>query len=309
MGLTVAYNLAKRGVKELFLFERNCIGSHNSSRVNTGLFVSPMFYSEPSLRSVARKSLNIYNELAATGAFEFNKCGRVYLSSTDESETQARRLLTRLVTDPSSSFQVEAIDCPSEMLARWPMLATEDVKLAVFSPLDATIDVSGLSRILADNCKEMGVQIFENCSIKKVLINEESRVYAVDTDEGFIDVMAFVDAAGIDSSLVDVLGLPDADHPVRIAAHPCSFTFLSTDPLPHCQSSSQSQPVFVCMDENTFICPLKTKTICGGFTMEGGDLQALPPSSQTSKGSVTEWHMPTPVWDNFQFRHNSSPFD
>jgi len=63
--------------------------------------------------------------------------------------------------------------------------------------LDATIDVSGLSRILADNCREMGVQIFENCSIKKVLINEESRVYAVDTDEGFIDVMAFVDAAGI----------------------------------------------------------------------------------------------------------------
>ena len=63
--------------------------------------------------------------------------------------------------------------------------------------MDATIDVAGLSRILADNCKEMGVQIFENCSIKKVLINEESRVYAVDTDEGFIDVMAFVDAAGI----------------------------------------------------------------------------------------------------------------
>uniref|UniRef100_A0A915NBE0 FAD dependent oxidoreductase domain-containing protein n=1 Tax=Meloidogyne floridensis TaxID=298350 RepID=A0A915NBE0_9BILA len=185
MGLSVAYNLAKRGVKELFLFERNCIGAHNSSRVNTGLFASPMFYSEPSLRSVAHKSLNIYSELAATGAFEFNKCGRVYLSSSDESETQARRLLTRLVTDPSSSFLVEAIDCP-------------------------------------------------------ILINEESRVYAVDTDEGFIDVMAFVDAAGIDSSLVDVLGLPDADHPVRIAAHPCSFTFLSTDPLPHCQSSSQS---------------------------------------------------------------------
>jgi len=35
------------------------------------LLVSPMFYSEPSLRSVARKSLNIYNELAATGAFGF----------------------------------------------------------------------------------------------------------------------------------------------------------------------------------------------------------------------------------------------
>jgi glycine/D-amino acid oxidase-like deaminating enzyme len=63
--------------------------------------------------------------------------------------------------------------------------------------LDATIDVAGLSRILADSCREMGVQICENCSVKKVLINDENRVYAVDTDEGFIDVIAFVNAAGI----------------------------------------------------------------------------------------------------------------
>ncbi|KAF7638131.1 hypothetical protein Mgra_00002359 [Meloidogyne graminicola] len=300
MGLSVAYSLAKRGLKEIYLFERNCIGGHNSSRLNTGLYVSPMFYSEPSLRSIARKSLNIYDELASTGTFEFNKCGRVYLSSSDETEMQAKRLLTRLSTDPSSSSQVEAVDCPSEMLARWPMLATEDVKLAVFSPLDGIIDVSGLSRILADNCREMGVKIFEDCGVKKVLLNEESRVYAVDTDEGFIDIMTFVNAAGIGSNFIDVLGLPESDHILRIAAHPCSFTFLSTDPLPHCQASSQSQPIFVCLDENTYICPLKTRTICGGFSMGGGDIQSLPPSSQTTKGTVTEWNIQAPVWDNFR---------
>jgi glycine/D-amino acid oxidase-like deaminating enzyme len=57
--------------------------------------------------------------------------------------------------------------------------------LAVISSLDATIDVMGLCRLLTDHCKEMGVQVHENCSVKKVLLNEDSRVYAVDTDEGF----------------------------------------------------------------------------------------------------------------------------
>ena len=54
------------------------------------------------------------------------------------------------------------------------------------------------------------------------------------------------------------------------------------------------------MDENTYICPLKTRTVCGGFAMGSGDLQALPPSSQTTKGTMTEWNMPTPVWDDFR---------
>jgi len=32
----------------------------------------------------------------------------------------------------------------------------------------------------------MGVHVHENCAVKKVLLNEESQVYAVDTDEGFL---------------------------------------------------------------------------------------------------------------------------
>ena len=295
MGLSVAYNLAKRGAKGLYLFERNSIGTHNATRANTGLLASPMFYSDPSLRAVVRNSFDMYTELAADGAFKFNRCGRVYLASSDETEVQARRLYSRIITDPTSSSEAELLDCPSEMLSRWPMLATEDVKLAVFSPLDSTVDVLGLCRVLTDHCKEMGVQVFENCGVKKVLLNEENRVYAVDTDEGFIDASTFVNAAGIWSSLVEVLdNVPD--HQVRIAAHPCSYTFLSTDPLPQ-TGLSERTPVFIAMDENIYICPTEYRTICGGFVE--GDLQSLAPPTPT-KGKAPEWHLPQPNWDNFR---------
>ena len=56
--------------------------------------------------------------------------------------------------------------------------------MAVFSSEDATVDVNGLHNCLLENCKELGAQIFENCAVRRILINENRKIYAVDTDEG-----------------------------------------------------------------------------------------------------------------------------
>lgn len=293
MGLSVAYNLAKRGAKDLYLFERNSIGAHNATRALVGLLTSPMFYSDPSLRTVVQESFNLYTDLAANDTFKFIRSGRVYLTSSGDTAVHARRLFSRLSTNSQTS-EAECLDCPGEMLHRWPMLSTEDIKLAVYSPLDATVDVPGLCRALADRCKELGVQVYENCGVKKVLLNEENRVYAVDTDEGFIDTSTFVNSAGIWASLIEVLDLPE--HHIRIAAHPCCYTFLSTDPLPH-SSLTEQTPVFVCMDENTYICATESRTICGGFVEQA--LKPLPPQMYT-KMKHPDWHIPPANWDTFK---------
>uniref|UniRef100_A0A183C2M5 DAO domain-containing protein n=1 Tax=Globodera pallida TaxID=36090 RepID=A0A183C2M5_GLOPA len=208
VGLSVAYNLAKRGAKDVFLFERHCIGAHHSTRVSTGMINNPNFYADRSLQSIVRKSHELYTELDEHGTLGFNRCGRVYLASSDHTAVQARRLFSRLGAEPANSA-AELIDCPSEMLSRWPMLATEDVKLALFSPLDATVDVQSLCRLLTDRCRELGVHIHENVGVKRVLLNERRTTYAVDTDEGFIETGAFVNAAGIWANLVEVPELPD----------------------------------------------------------------------------------------------------
>uniref|UniRef100_A0A914I8S8 Uncharacterized protein n=1 Tax=Globodera rostochiensis TaxID=31243 RepID=A0A914I8S8_GLORO len=191
VGLSVAYNLAKRGARDVFLFERHCIGAHHSTRVSTGMINNPNFFADRSLQSIVRKSHELYAELDEHGTLGFTRCGRVYLASK-----------------PANSA-AELIDCPSEMLSRWPMLATEDVKLALFSPLDAIVDVQSLCRLLTDRCRELGVHIHENVGVKRVLLNERRTTYAVDTDEGFIETGAFVNAAGIWANLVEVPELPD----------------------------------------------------------------------------------------------------
>lgn len=95
------------------------------------------------------------------------------------------------------------------------------------------------------------------------------------------------------ASLIEVLDL--ADHHVRIAAHPCCYTFLSTDPLPNAGLNEQT-PVFICMDENTYICPTESRTICGGFVEHA--LKSLTPLTHT-KSKRPDWHVPPANWDIF----------
>ncbi|KAL3079854.1 hypothetical protein niasHS_014136 [Heterodera schachtii] len=296
VGLSVAYGLAKRGAKEVFLFERHCIGAHNSTRISTGMINNPCFYTDRSLQSVVRKSHELYAELDNRGTLGFTRCGRVYLASSDDTAIQARRMFSRLSADPANSA-AELVDCPSEMLSRWPMVATEDVKLALFSPLDATIDVQSLCCLLSDRCREMGVHIHETVGVKRVLLNERRTTYAVDTDEGFLETGAFVNAAGIWAGLVEVPELPDRQ--VRLAAHPCAYTFLSNDALPGIAERVHRRgapfPIFIAMDENVYLCPTEFRTVSGGFVER--DLNALTLPTQT-KGAP-EWHIPAPSWDNF----------
>lgn len=58
---------------------------------------------------------------------EYKQCGRVYLAGSDESVYNARRIYSRSLIHTDKT---ELLDCPSEMLARWPVLATEDIRVS-----------------------------------------------------------------------------------------------------------------------------------------------------------------------------------
>lgn len=65
------------------------------------------------------------------------------------------------------------------------------------SPDDVVVDPLGLSTELAEAARGLGVEIFEDCNVKKVLIGEGNAVYAVDTDDGLVETKAFVSATGL----------------------------------------------------------------------------------------------------------------
>ncbi|VDK50927.1 unnamed protein product, partial [Cylicostephanus goldi] len=67
-GTSVAYHLAKRG-KRVCLFEKDAVGCGGATGISAGLVTAPVFFQHATTRHLARKSLDLYTELAQVGRF------------------------------------------------------------------------------------------------------------------------------------------------------------------------------------------------------------------------------------------------
>lgn len=285
-GASVAYHLAKRG-KRVCLFERDSIGRGGATGVSGGLVSAPIFWQDAASQHLARRSLNLYTQLAQAGKFKFTKCGRVYLATSDPTTIMLRRMYSRgaIHTD-----DVEIIDDPSEMLARWPFLQTEDIQLALFSPEDVALDPVALCQELAQQAQKAGALIYENCAVKEVLLNCDRQIYAVNTANGLVETSVFVDASGIWTGKVLTKSLPFRH--IQTAAYPCTYTYIHSTKLPTGAVSNKT-PIFNDLDAKVMIRANSYKTICAGFPEDG----IRPVARQGA--SYGAWHHPESDWDLF----------
>ncbi|EYC15909.1 hypothetical protein Y032_0035g3039 [Ancylostoma ceylanicum] len=296
-GTSVAYHLAKRG-KRVCLFEKDAIGCGGATGVSGGLVTAPIFFQHPTKRHLARRSLDLYTELAQLGRFKFTKCGRVYMASSTPNEIMLRRMYSRGVID---NDDVELIDCPSEMLARWPFLQTEDILLALYSPEDVALDPVALCQELAKQAQLAGAHIYENCAVEEVLLGDERQIYAVNTGGGLVETPRFVDASGIFAQstiplyfqwtgTVMAKSLPFRH--IQTAAYPCTYTYIHSTKLPT-GSVSDTTPIFNDLDGNVMMRATAFKTLCAGFPEDG----IRPLARQNATQGV--WTHPEPDWDLF----------
>ncbi|RCN45858.1 hypothetical protein ANCCAN_08155 [Ancylostoma caninum] len=296
-GTSVAYHLAKRG-KRVCLFEKDAIGCGGATGVSGGLVTAPIFFQHPTKRHLARRSLDLYTELAQLGRFKFTKCGRVYMASSTPNEIMLRRMYSRGVIH---NDDVELIDCPSEMLARWPFLQTEDILLALYSPEDVALDPVALCQELAKQAQLAGAHIYENCAVEEVLLGDERQIYAVNTGGGLVETPRFVDASGIFArttipiyfqwtGTVMAKSLPFRH--IQTAAYPCTYTYIHSAKLPT-SSVSDNTPIFNDLDGNVMMRATSFKTLCAGFPEDG----IRPLARQNASQGV--WTHPEPDWDLF----------
>uniref|UniRef100_A0A158PET7 FAD-dependent oxidoreductase n=1 Tax=Angiostrongylus costaricensis TaxID=334426 RepID=A0A158PET7_ANGCS len=285
-GTSVAYHLAKRG-KRVCLFERDAIGRGGATGVSGGLVSAPVFWQDPACQHLAHRSLHMYTKLAQDGKFRFTRCGRVYLATSKPSEIILRRMYSRGVIHNN---EIELIDCPSEMLARWPFLQTEDIQLALFSPEDVALDPVALCQELAQQAQQAGALIYENCAVDEVLLNDERQIYAVNTTNGLVETSVFVDASGIWAGRVLTKSLPFRH--IQTAAYPCTYTYIHSTKLPT-GAVSDTTPIFNDLDGKVMIRATGFKTLCAGFPEDG----IRPVPRQGAAYGV--WHHPEPDWDLF----------
>jgi glycine cleavage system aminomethyltransferase T/glycine/D-amino acid oxidase-like deaminating enzyme len=219
MGCSTAYHLAKAGCRDVVLLERKQLTSgtswHSAAQVRA-------LRSSENLTRMIQYSAELYSSLEAeTGqSTGWLKTGSLSLATNEERFTHIKRQasLARL-------FGVEAeIVSPEEAGRIWPLIRTDDLVGAVWSPEDGRVNPSDLCAALAKGARVHGATIVEDAPVTGFAVRN-GRVTGVETERGSIACETVALCAGLWSQSVAALA------GVGAPLHACEHFYLLTQPM------------------------------------------------------------------------------
>ena len=219
MGCSTLYHLAKQGLGDAVLLERNKLTSgttwHSAAQVRA-------LRSTRNLTDLIRYSVSLYSELEQeTGQVTgwVNK-GSLSIATNADRLVHIRRqeALAKLF-----GVRAEAIS-PGEAKERWPLMNADDVIGAVWSPDDGRVSPSDLCAALVKGARTRGARVFENTGVTAVL-TDGGKVVGLETTAGQIMCDAIALCKGLWSR--EVAAMAGADVPVW----PCEHFYLLTKPV------------------------------------------------------------------------------
>ncbi len=216
MGCSTAYHLAKLAAGDVLLVERSKLTSgttwHSAAQVR-------QLRSTRNLTELIRYSVELYRRLEdeteqATG---WRQSGSLSIATTADRLTHIRRQAAL-----ARAYGVEAHEIDvAEAKRLWPLMRTDDLIGAVFSPGDGRVDPSNLCTALAKGARTSGARIVEDTPVTGIEI-EKSRVSAVLTARGRIACEAVAICAGMWSR--EVAALAGVAAPLYACEHFCLLT-------------------------------------------------------------------------------------
>jgi D-arginine dehydrogenase len=187
-GAATAYFLARRGVRNIIILEReNTAGAISTGR-NAAILRSPI--PDPLLRGLARASARFYQQPPEGFSSRplLNPVG-LYLVAQSE---HAQSLLSWAV---NGSFEggTKVVD-PAELYGRIPIL-TPGIAAAVLQPDEGVMDVHAILQCFLREARREGVELRLNCDATGLRIAGD-QVTGVETSEGFLESGHVVLAGG-----------------------------------------------------------------------------------------------------------------
>lgn len=217
MGCSTLYHLAKLGVGDAILLERNKLTSgttwHSAAQVRA-------LRSTRNMTDLIRYSISLYRALEEeTG----QAVGWINRGSLSIATSEDRLIHTRRQEALAHLFGVEAhFVSAGEAKERWPLMNADDVIGAVWSPDDGRVSPSDLCAALVKGARTRGARIFEDTAVTGI-VTDGGRVRAVETVGGTIRCDAVAICTGLWSRRVAAMG------GVSVPLFPCEHFYLLTD--------------------------------------------------------------------------------
>jgi sarcosine dehydrogenase len=190
VGCSVAYHLAKLGVKDVVVLERAKLTSGSTWHA-AGLV--GQLRTSANITQLLKYSVELYDKLEQdTGqATGWKRNGGLRLACNAERMTEIKRQATT-----AHSFGLEMhILTPNEARDLWPIMDVSDVVGAAFLPTDGQANPADIAQALAKGARMGGVKIIEDCRVSAIE-QKNRRVTGVVTDQGNIQAEIVVNCAG-----------------------------------------------------------------------------------------------------------------
>ncbi|NLC63202.1 MAG: FAD-binding oxidoreductase [Thermoanaerobacterales bacterium] len=220
-GLSTAYNLASRGMKEIVLLEKNYLMSGSTGRCGAGV---RMQWGTEMNCALAKATCDIFENINEMLDFaddvEFQQGGYLLMAIT-EKEVEQFKLnieLQHKLGIPSEMLT------PEEALKIVPELNIENILACTFCHKDGHANPFKTMQAYAEAAKRLGVELYTFTEATGIDV-EEGKIKGVNTNNGYISTHNVVVAAGAWSR--DVGKLAGVEIPVRPERH----QILVTEPV------------------------------------------------------------------------------
>jgi 4-methylaminobutanoate oxidase (formaldehyde-forming) len=250
VGVSIAYHLARRGKTDVTLVERKAL-TEGSTWHAAGLV--GQLRSSANLTQLMRKSVQTYETLEDVTGYptSWHGVGGLRVASSPARWEELQRVYTQ---GKSYGFDLHLVG-PREAKELFPLLNTDGVHGATWTPSDGYVDPNQLTHSFAAGARALGVRIVQQCRVESIE-RDGRRVIAVLTEQGRIECDVVVNATGMWGA--ETARLAGVDVAVNAVEHQYVVTEKSHD-LP------ADLPTFRDPDARFYLKPEAGALVIGGW--------------------------------------------
>src|SRR5437899_1586153 len=204
VGCSIAYHLARRGLHDVVVLERETVGSGTTSKAAGGIRVQ--FSSETEIR-FSLESIRVFERFQEEFGVDpgYRKIGYLYLLSE---ERHLREFEQRIALQRTLGADVRVLT-PADAQKLVPALRVDDLIAAVWGPQDGMAGPAEVTNGFARRARDLGASIVEGVAVT-ALERSNGQVTGVKTSQGAVSTPIVVNAAGPAAARVGRLAGPRA---------------------------------------------------------------------------------------------------
>src|SRR5881296_86364 len=220
VGCSIAYHLARRGLRDVVVLERETVGSGTTSKAAGGIRVQ--FSTETEIR-FSLESIKVFERFQEEFGVNpgYTTIGYLYLLSE---ERHLRGFEKRIALQQTLGADVRVIT-PADAQKLVPALRVDDLIAAVWGPQDGMAGPAEVTNGFARRARDLGAVIVEGVAVT-ALERSNGQVTGVKTSQDAVSTPIVVNAAGPAAARVGRLA------GLELPVHPRRRHIFFTEPFP-----------------------------------------------------------------------------